>query len=571
MFDYSWCKKNKISKIRLNIADRVVPTIWSEHCIECAAPSCYNTCSLYKYREDGQCIRVDNGIEPIIKEKEIYNTKVCFRKWGKIECLYNCRTISIEKCVDLYNIINKANYCGMGITRRLPGRRKKWIIMKGIYSVRQKSINKILEKKGKKENNLGLFIQAKSKDTRKLIVEMKSISQVLWRKDIKIANEFETQIIEIPKIDSSENIFLGIYPENVDKDNVVEFKSLELISFAEKNTKPNKKVKLVIWDLDNTIWDGILIETNVTLRKDIIHIIRTLDAQGIVNSISSKNDNEQALKKLQEFDILDYFVFPKINWNAKSININETIKEMNISADTVVFVDDSPFERDEVHEHIEGIRVVDVKDINDYVLSSEFKGEITLDAKNRRNTYHMLEQQKKDLKTWDGDYDNFLRSCEMKLFVGKPFETELERCCELLQRTNQLNASGRRLEKYEVEFYWKSTDFRTYALFCEDKYGSYGQVGFAIEKINSEVNTITDFVISCRVANKKVEHAFIKYLADKSKNKKIRICYKKTERNGPIFNVVKDMNMKKIEDDSQDIYEYISVENGNGIVKVFDR
>ena len=184
----------------------------------------------------------------------------------------------------------------------------------------------------------------------------------------------------------------------------------------------------------------------------------------------------------------------------------------------------------------------------------------------------MMERQQKDFQSWSGGYDEFLKSCEMKLVIGKPYETELERCYELLQRTNQLNASGRRLEKSEVQAYWASEDFNTYALFCEDRYGKYGQVGFAIEKINCGINTITDFVISCRVANKKVEHAFIEYVANKNANKKVRICYKKTKRNGPIFNVVQDLHMKEIEQTDQIIYEYSSLENKSAsVVKILER
>ena len=110
-----------------------------------------------------------------------------------------------------------------------------------------------------------------------------------------------------------------------------------------------KEIKCIVWDLDNTIWDGTLTESkNVKLKHYIKDIIGELDARGILNSIASKNNYGDAVEKLKEFGIYEYFLYPEINWNPKSSSIANIQKNLNIGIDTFMFIDDQQFELDEV-------------------------------------------------------------------------------------------------------------------------------------------------------------------------------------------------------------------------------
>ena len=81
----------------------------------------------------------------------------------------------------------------------------------------------------------------------------------------------------------------------------------------------NKMVKSVVWDLDNTVWDGVLLEDpEVTPRQEVIDLIKTLDERGILQSVASKNDRSLATARLGELGIDEYFLCPQINWNPKS-------------------------------------------------------------------------------------------------------------------------------------------------------------------------------------------------------------------------------------------------------------
>ena len=123
-----------------------------------------------------------------------------------------------------------------------------------------------------------------------------------------------------------------------------------------------------------------------------------------------------------------------------------------------------------------------------------------------------------------------------------------------MQRTNQLNSSGRRLSLDEVKKIIASDSYDCYVLNSSDKFGDYGIVGFLIVENKGEKNVVTDFVISCRVANKKIEPSVINYLAKKYGGE-IAFNYKKTLRNGPMFNIIKELGMQK-ESVSQDTETY---------------
>src|SRR5678815_3970601 len=111
----------------------------------------------------------------------------------------------------------------------------------------------------------------------------------------------------------------------------------------------HKEVKCVVWDLDNTIWNGTLLESDVVrLKPKVADVIRELDSRGILQSIASKNNYEDAMTKLSELAIEQYFLYPEIHWNPKSESISNIQRNMNIGIDTILFIDDQPFERDEV-------------------------------------------------------------------------------------------------------------------------------------------------------------------------------------------------------------------------------
>ena len=144
-----------------------------------------------------------------------------------------------------------------------------------------------------------------------------------------------------------------------------------------------------MWDLDHTVWDGILLEDgDVPLRPGVLHAIRTLDERGILQSVASRNDHDAAMARLRALGIEEYFLYPQINWNAKGQNVAQIAKSLNINLDTFLFVDDQPFEREEVQHACPTVRVLDAAELEGLLERPELNPEfITDDSRNRRRLY----------------------------------------------------------------------------------------------------------------------------------------------------------------------------------------
>ena len=112
------------------------------------------------------------------------------------------------------------------------------------------------------------------------------------------------------------------------------------------------KVKLVIWDLDETFWQGILSEHTVSVIPANLQLLRDMTDSGVVNSICSKNDASQVEAFLKEWDIWDLFVFPSINWSPKGDRVRQIISEMNLRSANVLFLDDSRINLEETYEKV---------------------------------------------------------------------------------------------------------------------------------------------------------------------------------------------------------------------------
>ena len=563
MFAYEWGTKTKVKKEkRFNDIKKVSSMVWAEHCIECAVPQCFRTCAKYRKRKDGKCRLFKDGINKIAGDGlGGYSAKITFEGWSKLEATLRPKQHSkftIKFFESLASFI-------MGFSKVLSlifeRKRKIWSITSFAYKIRE-FISLILNKSGSNPDCFLIDVYNPSEPVN-LIIETKDIDNTFYYKEsYELSNGHNT--ITIPaeniKYNAQKKSFISI---TLSDSHTLIFNALDFVTYNKEKTKKidvdikHKKIKCVAWDLDNTIWDGVLIEGKVRLNKKIVNRIKELDKKGIVNSIISKNDLAEAKAKLEKLGLFDYFVMPQINWNPKSYNLQQLAKNMNIGLDTICFVDDNPFEIEEVKHGCPDVLCINVKDIAYMDVLDCFNVEITSESSKRRQTYKMLELEHSEMEKWDGSIDDFLKQCNITIEVKRPAPEELPRCHELLQRTNQLNASGRRLSDEELLTIFNSNDYLCYRIKCKDKFGEYGIVGFSIYDITE--NTITDFVISCRVANKTIEQTFIREIAKNvSATNSVRMRYLKTNKNGPLFNVIMDMNMELIEcsDDGVEIYQF---------------
>ncbi len=296
-----------------------------------------------------------------------------------------------------------------------------------------------------------------------------------------------------------------------------------------------KEIKCVVWDLDNTIWDGILLEDEkVTLKEGIVEVIRTLDERGILMSIASKNNFDHAMKVLEDFGLEKYFLYPQINWNSKAHSVEEIQKKLNIGMDTIAFVDDMQFERDEVafsHPEVECIDAADYRKMPEMErLNPKI---VTQDSRRRRQMYQEDMTRNESESTFTGPKSEFLKSLNMVFKISLAKEEDLLRLEELTKRTNQLNTTGIQYSSEQLREFMKSPEYDIWVCELEDKYGSYGKIGLALIHKTEQIWTIKLLLMSCRTVSKGVGTVLLSFILKRALNNKKRLLaeFRKTDRN----------------------------------------
>ena len=536
---------------------------WSEHCTECAMPQCFTTCNLYTPRIDGKCKRFLNGFELVKNHNQINSPqilKIQFKKWGVLATqgnnkLFEKKQIKKKEIKDLKVSklihLSKPSFVKKKLSQKRYAVKKNNIITQQNQSVLIEPDAFLLEVYNPSNESifLGLTIRNEDEKLRKIPFQYRIDLEPGYNKEIIPFDE----IIKRVKVDFQYRI--DITPENISSDIPLYFGVIEFVKFKawNANSKKSKKVKCVIWDLDNTIWDGILVEDDVEklkLKDGIKEILSKIEHRGIINSIASKNNEDIAIKTLEYFGIKDYFLFPKISWLPKSKSIREIALDLNVNVNSMLFIDDSIFERNEVQAVLPQVKIVDASEYKNILNLPELDVPITEESKKRKLFYQNEVDRKSQSINYEGDYFDFLRSCKIELEISSFNENYIERVYELTQRTNQMNFSGNRYKKDDMLKLANDKNLSCYVLKCRDNFGDYGIIGFGI--INKQENRLIDLMFSCRIQSKRVEHALLTYiLTHNLKDKDFFVTYKHTERNRFSAQVFDDFGFETIKKDGQ--------------------
>ena len=323
----------------------------------------------------------------------------------------------------------------------------------------------------------------------------------------------------------------------------------------------NGPIKCVVWDLDNTLWEGVLTEGGgKTLLPGVKETIQALDKRGIIHSIASKNDYGPAARRLEEFGLLEYFLCPQISWNPKSGSIQAILDLLNLKPEAVAFVDDSPFERDEVTFAHPLVRTYDAAEADTLAGRPEFQVRfVTEDAANRRSMYRADLDRQSAEAAFQGGSDDFLATLHMKLDIAPVTEKDLQRVEELTVRTHQLNSTG---YTYSYEELLALADsprhiFRICGL--TDDYGSSGKVGLLLLEEEAEALKLKLLIVSCRVMTRGIGSALLCYATQLAarKGKKLQAEFLETEHNRIMYITYKLAGFEEIwEDEPNLLLEY---------------
>ena len=310
----------------------------------------------------------------------------------------------------------------------------------------------------------------------------------------------------------------GIYGERVNNFNFAVYQ--EALS-AFRSIRQIDAVKLVVFDLDDTLWRGVAAEKMESVDfgmtegwpLGILEAASFLMKRGILIAIVSKNDEANVVevwKDLYEHRFpLANFVIRKINWESKAQNVADIIRQANIGPEAVLFVDDNPVERAHVRERFPEIRVIDrpVAEWRRILLWSAELQPTVITQEGLERAATIRGKAKRDEHAATMDQASFLRDLQLRVSPSIVSATDVprfSRCLELVNKTNQFNTNGRRWTEAECAALFASGGYML-ALSVQDRYANYGLTCIAICR-GSE---ILQYVMSCRVFGMELERAAI--------------------------------------------------------------
>lgn len=315
---------------------------------------------------------------------------------------------------------------------------------------------------------------------------------------------------------------------------------------------PNPKLKGIITDLDNTLWRGILGEVGVDgISWDLPHrthshalyqeLLASAGESGILLAVASKNDPQLAELALQRPDLVisrQAFFPVEVNWGTKSASVGNILKAWNIGADSVVFIDDSPLELAEVSAVFPEVHCLRFPVGNDHAVGDLLvrlrdligKRSITAEDRLRLSSIASLAVAA-DART-QMTPDDFLRSVDARISLA--FNKPDERCFELINKTNQFNLNGRRIDTAAWKARLANPDGFLLAVSYQDKFGPLGKISVVSGAYTGGELRIDIWVMSCRAFSRRIEYHTLKWLFDKYPVESIALDYLVTDRNGPI-------------------------------------
>ncbi len=287
-------------------------------------------------------------------------------------------------------------------------------------------------------------------------------------------------------------------------------------------------VKLVVVDLDDTLWRGVAAEGTLGVMEGwplgFLESLVYLKKRGILLAIVSKNNEEFIVSNwnqiVQGQIALTDFAPRKINFRSKADNLAEILQEMNLRPENTVMIDDNPVERAAIEAALPGVRVLgrNLYYLKRILLWSSETQRSVITSESAQKTEMVRAQLERETIRKQLSHDEFLKTLCLRLtlsVVRSTKDLQMNRALELFNKTNQFNTTG---ERYTLEqchqFFLSGREL--YVLHAEDRFTQYGLVGAAW----FHANCLEHFVLSCRVLGLGIEESFLAHLAKRLARRK---------------------------------------------------
>jgi len=316
----------------------------------------------------------------------------------------------------------------------------------------------------------------------------------------------------------------------------------EIVKFA--SAQHGKAKKCLILDCDNTLWGGIIGEDGLegislgnaypgSAFKDFQDSIVSLQKRGVIIAINSKNNLSDVREVFQTHPDMqlkeEHISCWRVNWQDKASNIREISKELNISLDSMVFLDDSEFEIDLVRQELPMVCAIllDRNSVADYQTLVDSIGLFDLPSITKedgdRAKFYKGEQQRREGFSKSTNLKSYYKSLEMKLIIGQADPLSIPRLAQQTQKTNQFNLTTKRYTEANIQSFVISNQHHVLWLRVTDKFGDMGIVGTCILFSEGSKVKIDTFLMSCRALGREIECQFLDEICLFSKEKGFNI------------------------------------------------
>lgn len=323
--------------------------------------------------------------------------------------------------------------------------------------------------------------------------------------------------------------------------------------------------KCLIVDLDNTLWGGVLGEDELSGIKlgnaypgncysYIQAYLKRMKEEGVILSICSKNNLDDVDEVFEKHDsmILNIsdFAVTKANWKNKVDNIKDIASDLNIGLDSMVFIDDSPFEREQVQTILPEVVVPDFPnqpyDIPKFIenIYTEYFRVYELTDEDKRKTEQYLQNKKRDsFNILSGSFNDLIAEMNIQLTITINNTQHCLRISQMTQKTNQFNLTTQRYNESVIKKMFTDDRYIVFDGSVTDKFGDSGITALAIVEVIGNIAKIDTLLLSCRILGRTIEFAFLNHiisnLFEEHDITSVEAIYLPTAKNGQVIDFMK--------------------------------
>jgi FkbH-like protein len=309
-----------------------------------------------------------------------------------------------------------------------------------------------------------------------------------------------------------------------------------------------KRKKCIIFDLDNTLWSGILGEDGIDGIKiggeypgnvflEFQNSLLEISKSGIILAVCSKNNEKDVIDVWEKNPFLairkEHISAYRINWKNKSDNINELARELNIGLDSIVFIDDNPAERELVKQLLPMVVTPDFPQqpyelpvFVNMIIDKYFKIYSLTDEDKTKVEQYRSNSERAVLQKKYSNFSDYLKSLEIEIQLQEANSFNIPRIAQMSQKTNQFNLTSKRYTEVDIFSFLEHGDI-VYCINVKDKFGDNGITGLAILELKRENGEaiVDSFLLSCRILGRGIEDAFLFLMLKKLKLEGFKTVY----------------------------------------------